>query len=339
MNQSFTDNLEYVGVDKLWITFPIDQDNSDETAAILTSKGFLTSSLGFPLRWAKGTVYVGNAPIHVKVFNNGRSAQLRFNPSRLIDSVGKTLCKPEDCADTIFWLLRYLKYVCIPAWAVDTKTGQLFRKRSEWPKDWEKQITIQRVDIARDFKSNIDAFDVSCLVPIRKKNFPKDYIHRNSGTVETITWGSSTRARMIFYNKSKAHDLEKGWFRFEVQARTNYLKEVGVENLQDITSTKLFKELEERWKQSCFDSVLSLGGGLHEFYAEMVDKFSPEAAINFLGIATAMEKGLDTKLHSRTISKYRKMGSALGFNLGADLGTLGLFKVRLDLSSGQIVAT
>jgi hypothetical protein len=215
----FTDNLEYVGIDKLWVTFPICPDTSDETAHLLTTSGFVTSNRNYPLTWAKGTIHLGNSPIHVKIFNNAHHVQLRFNPARLMDAEGTTLCNPEDCVSALFWLIRELKFAFIPLWAYETKTAELFEHRKDWPVGWESNVLVQRVDVARDFQSEDDSFDVRNLASIRKKNFPRDFIYRESGKLQTITWGSSTRARMSFYNKSDAHNLETGWYRFEVQAQ------------------------------------------------------------------------------------------------------------------------
>jgi hypothetical protein len=334
----FTESLEYVGIDKLWVTFQINPDFSDETANLLTSMGFITSNRNYPLTWAKGTVHIGNSPVHVKIFNSGHQVQLRFNPARLMDGQGKTLCNPKICPATLFWLIRELKFAFIPLWTFNTKTAEHFDDLKDWPDDWPSNVLVQRVDIARDFYSEEESFDIQNLLPIRKKNFTRDFVYRKSGKCQTITWGSSTRARMSFYNKSDAHNLVNGWYRFEVQARTTYLRTIGIQTLADVSEESMYKELLYRWNQSCFDSVLSLGGGLEDFYKEMVEKFSPESAINFLGLATALERGIEPKVHPRTISKYQKMGNSLGFNLGADLSSLGTNKARLDIASGKLLA-
>jgi hypothetical protein len=341
--QPFTANCEYVGIDKIRLIYPAFQEYSDGYHALFTKHMVIKTRSGGVMLHDKGKFQTDtDAPVYVELREHGTKVLVEFNPSRMLDPGGDTLCAANLVEACVIYVMKELSYAVMPAWGVDSATGEfIFEDHTRWPKGWQKEVLLTRLDLARDIYSTFKSFGVASLTHIRKKRHRKDVLYRNGEVVQTMTWGSKTTVRCNFYNKSKVHhgDEKGGWFRFEEQARTQGLKKHGLRTLDGVTEANVHRLLWERWELSQLSSEVSISEGSLDFIKELHCHTTPKKVQTFLGIALSMAKGFPTYMNDRTISDYRKMGAKCGFNLGDDLETLGSKTVRIDFANGLVVET
>jgi hypothetical protein len=177
------------------------------------------------------------------------------------------------------------------------------------------------------------------LIHVQKKNYPDDNLYRNNGKINTLNYGNSKRIRTNFYNKSDApnHDVPEGWNRFEIQMGRQFLIENGVSTLSDITHEKVESLLWARWEDGRLGTPYSVESALAEFFNEVATQESGSTAITLLGLATALEHGLDVPMNARTITHYKKIGRKYGFNLGETIASMGTSLVAVDFASGRVI--
>ena len=150
-------------------------------------------------------------------------------------------------------------------------------------------------------------------------------------------WGKALRAS--FYNKSLAHhkNADGGWHRFELQLKTAELKKRSMRTLEEISESKIYGLLWERWNLSNLSNDLTIASGLDGFKKLLLARTTAIRAETFMGIAASMALGLPMEMNSRTISEYRKLGEELGFALGNPFESFGTRTVRIDFAQGIVV--
>ena len=74
-----------------------------------------------------------------------------------------------------------------------------------------------------------------------------------------------------------------------------------------------------------------------DFFKEVATRESGSIAITLLGLATALEHGLDLPMHPRTVSQYKNIGRKYGFNLGESIASMGTTLVAVDFASGTVI--
>jgi len=339
----FTANCEYVGVDKIRLIYPALQEYSDGYHALFTKHMVVKTRSGGVMLHDKGKLLADSKdPIYVELREHGTKVLIDFNPARLLDPGGDTLCPPELVEACVIWVMQELAYAVMPIWGVDQNTGEfIFEDQSVWPTGWQKRVLLTRLDLARDIYSPFNSFGVHSLTAIRKKRHRKDILYRNGEKVQTMTWGSKATIRCNFYNKSKVHhgDENGGWFRFEEQVHTQALIPNGLRTLDGVTDKNVHRLLWERWNLAQLSSEISLSEGAMNFSADLLKHTTAIKAQTFLGLAYSMANGLPVHLNDRTVSDYRKIGIKCGFNLGDKLENLGSVKAVIDFSKGIVVET
>lgn len=339
-NRVFTDHTEYVGVDTMLIRMPLDENCNDGSSPILKKKGIMRTAVGYPLEWAKGSFSPDDKQtIHFTISNGGRLLEITLHPSKIMDNQNSTLCNGDLVHGTVAWTIKQLFSLCRPPWTINYSTGEELNEPRDWPSDWTDHVTISRLDLARDIYDDKYGFYPGMLQHVEKKNYPNDYLYRNSGKVNTLNYGSGARIRTNFYNKSAApnHNIPDGWSRFEIQVRRPFLAEVGINTLSDISHAKVEAILWDRWEDGRLGTPISVESALSEFFENIASKESPSTAITMLGLATAMEHGLDVPLNARTISHYKKTARTYGFNLGQPISTMGTKLIAADFASGRVI--
>ncbi len=338
----FLGHTEYAGVDKIRIQYPLDVEYSDGSSDLFTKHGVhKTLSRGGELQYARGSIPGPRGDnLYFEVRNNASTAVIEFNPSRTLDPNGSTLCQPNKVEDLVVGIIQFLAdHTVMPLWGFDRKTGEFVHNQPHlWPSNWRQGITVHRLDAARDIYSPFAGFCVQSLVPIKKPHFTVDTLVRNGGEVQTISWGKKNNVRHNFYNRSLCHQKDKrgGWFRFEIQTGTHYLKANGISTLEDITDEKVFGLLWHRWEVSNLDIPISLPVGTANLVEELQKHLSGIQIQTFLGLAVSSSSGLPIDMNPRTIKFYRDIGNKCGFLLGQSLDTYGLLKVYINFSRGEV---
>lgn len=338
----FLGHTEYAGVDKIRIQYPLDVAYSDGSSDLFTKHGVhKTLSKGGELQYAKGSIPGPRGDnLYFEVRHNASVAVIEFNPSRSVDPDGSTICQPNMVENLVIGIIQFLaNHTVFPLWGFDKETGEFIHDQPElWPRNWREAVTVHRLDVARDFYSPFTGFSVQSLVPIKKPHFTVDTLVRNGGEVQTISWGKKNNVRHSIYNRSLCHDKDKngGWFRFEIQAATHYLKNNGIASLEDITDEKVFALLRNRWEVSNLDIPISLPVGTSNLVEELKKHLSGIQIQTFMGIAVSSSLGLPIDMHPKTLKMYRDAGKNCGFHLGQPLDSYGLEKVYINFDEGVV---
>jgi hypothetical protein len=336
----FTGNLEYVGIDKIRLIYPVHQEYSDGSYDLFTKhKVKKTRGSGVLLDFIGTAAADPKAPIYVELRNHGTEALVEFNPSRQMDLEGNTLCHPDAVAATAIWVMQELAYVVMPRFAVEPQTQEiLIDDYKTWLPGWMSECRLTRLDMARDFYSPLDSFNVSALLNVKKSRYRDDIVYRNDMKVNTITWGSKNTTRCSIYNKSLKHKTTTpdGWYRFEAQAHTPDLKKFGLRTLDGICEARVNKLLWYRWNQSNMGLPISIKGGSSDIHAQLSKVLAPREIQMFLGVAYSLAHNLPVGISDKCVGKYRAAGRRVGFNLGDDMANMGQMNVYIDFADGLV---
>ena len=337
----FTANAEYVGIDKIRLIYPVHQGYSDGSYDLFTKHRVTKTKGNGRLLDSLGTAAADpRASIYVELRNHGTEALIEFNPARQMDVAGDTLCHPDVVAATVIWVMQELSYVVMPRFAVNFQTQEiLIDDWKKWEPGWMSLCRLTRLDLARDVYSPFPGFSIDSILNVSKTRYKNDYIYRNSGVNESITWGSKSGVRCTVYNKSLKHhkDAKGGWFRFEAQAHTEVLKRYGLRTLDGVCEARTNQLLWDKWNQSNMGNPVSTSDGAYDITEKLKGALADREVATFLGVAYAMYKGLPPVVSDKSLNKYRKIGMEMGFVLGNNLDTLGHRNVRIDFASGLIV--
>jgi hypothetical protein len=337
---AFTALTEYVGVDTLIVHMLLDVDSNDGASPLLQKKGVRRTREDMPLEWARGHFEPDDKQtIHYELSNAGRDLRLTLHPSKIMDNKHSTLCHGDLVHGTVAWTIQQLYPLCRPIWTLNKETGELLDDPRSWPSTWTDQVDVSILHCARDIYDDKYGFSPGQLIHVQKKNYPDDNLYRNNGKINTLNYGNSKRIRTNFYNKSDApnHDVPEGWNRFEIQMGRQFLIENGVSTLSDITHEKVESLLWARWEDGRLGTPYSVESALAEFFKEVATQESGSTAITLLGLATALEHGLDVPMNARTITHYKKIGRKYGFNLGETIASMGTSLVAVDFASGRVI--
>lgn len=335
---TITDLHEYVGIDKIVIYYPLDSGWNDGSSPYLKKHRLIQLPNGGTSLSGQGLfpTDIGGG-VHLTISNFGQSARVDFNPSRWADKAGYTLCHTSKIKESIIWAMEQLIDTCRPIWSIDPNSG-LTMESSLWPKDWESRIKFSEVHITRDFYVPDEAFSVSSLLSVEKKQYPKDFLYRDRGKIQTITWGARSRARMTFYNKSDKHKLDPGWFRFEVQAHPSVLKQFRLSHLSDWDDEKPLSILQDKWEQSRFGETFLIGSGISDLVSKLKKDVAPQKVASIIGNAYLQSKGLDSGMSLRYLKEGKEYLKSIGFKHGMNLESLGDQAVFLSIESGRLTS-
>lgn len=342
MKPMFTDNTEFIGIDKILISIPLLSTYSDGSAEILTSHGVKTYSNGTNENYAKGNINLDKRTnIYIKMERGGDLVSLDFNPSRILDVIKgqptSTLCPVELLPGVIHWVIEYLRDVFRPIWLLDSSTGELM---DAYPEGWEKAVSVRKLALTRDFFVSHPAFRLEALEGIVKPHYPSDKVYRNKKGHNTLEWGKRPQVIKI-YNKHKApkHNVAKGWWRFEIELRTAALRKNGLSSLDRVQADTAHRFLKKRWHDCHLDSSFNLESDLVSFVEKLRLKHSPRKIVTAIGLAFLASRGIESGLHPRLVAEYSRDFAEVGFNLGDGIEAMAGEEFFLDIRSGTLKST
>ena len=327
----------HIGIDKLHIRIPLYPDSTDGSSSIWSVKKHANTGNGHEIQKFEGNIYLApRTCIHINVYNHGKEAVIEFNPSRVMDSAGSSLCALKYLKGTVLGVLQKLENIITPEWALDSQTGEIL---DSWPNDWYSKVIPSRIDFAADIKVGSNTFNVSRIRQAVSNKHRMLTSRENRGICNSLEWGKRPWLRETFYNKGNHpdHVNSAGVFRFEVQAYREYVKKHGLRNLENLTEEKILTILEERWIKSGLNLAFSLDPNLETFHKKLRKEVSPTKAQTFLGAALLASRQIPLEVNPRTIKDYQKLGQTLGYSFGSDISAMGSQLCRLDLKMGKMV--
>lgn len=182
-------------------------------------------------------VKVGGATVHLTVSRSegGYSARVEFNPSRVIDPNGISLCPVELLTDVILQVLD----AC--------------RRHIEVASDAVDRARVTRLDAALDFPEvTSPAAWLLALTGVRVTYATvREVLYNRRGDAETYHVGSPKPGRVVLYDKHVTDPdiAPSGYLRWEVQARRGWLNQyAGITTVADITAESVERLTLNRWE-------------------------------------------------------------------------------------------
>jgi hypothetical protein len=337
----FSANTEYVGIDTLIFEYEIASPGISTDSPLFEWNQMKVFRDSFGRYWTKGDIYFPNGAFaYIHVTGGGRTMRLTIHPSKLLhEHSDSKLCDPDLVSASVYWTIRALYSICHPSWAINPTTGEYMDDWKDWPHDWTSLVKLCRIDFARDIYCGGLDIGIETFENIEKKYGRSDSIYRNKMKKNTLSWGDSSRLRTSLYSKSDSpnHEVEPGWLRFECQAKSSYLREIGISSLADVNSVLIHSLLWERWKLSRLDTPFSMESERAALLDNMIRQESASTTVSFFGVACLASWGLPVPIAKRTLGAYRKLGRKYGFNIGDPLENMGseLYFINFGMGSVQ----
>jgi len=326
----------HIGIDKLHIHIPLYSDNTDGSSGIWKKKKYSYTSSGQEIQKFEGVLEPDpRIIIHISIFNYGSIAEIQFNPSRVFDSEGSSLCPLKSLEASVRWVLTKLEDIITPDWCIDRQTGEILET---WPSDWYSRVKAKRIDLAADIATS-EAFKVATVRQQVSNKHRCIGTFENRGTCNTLAWGKQPWIRETFYSKGNCpeHKQSKDVYRFEVQMHREFIKQKGWQNLEIVTAAHIMNFMQERWDKSGLGIAFSLKSSFTALHSQLLSQMNPSKAMNFLGAALVASHGLSLGINERTVKDYIKLGQALGFSFGSDIFKTSSELTYLDLKKGKML--
>lgn len=326
----------HIGIDKLHIHIPLHSDSTDGSSRIWKKKKYSYTTNGHQIQKFEGLLEVTpRTVIHISIFNYGTVAEIQFNPSRVIDSEGSSLCPLKSLEASVRWVLKQVEDIITPDWCIDKQSGEILEI---WPSDWYSRVKAKRIDLAADIATS-EAFKVATVRQQVSNNHRCIGTFENRGTCNTLVWGKQPWIRETFYSKGNCpeHKQSKDIYRFEIQMHREFIKQKGWQNLEMVTAAQIMNFMEERWDKSGLGIAFSLNSSFTSLYSQLLSQMNPSKAMNFLGAALVASHGLSLGINEKTVKDYRKLGQTLGFSLGSDIFMTSTELAYLDLKKGKLL--
>jgi hypothetical protein len=315
---------ELVGCDKLSISFPVDNFDSDLTSwstRMVVASGSVNQS---ETRSAKVSLVPGQwAHVGLRYIpgNNRWFAKVEFNPARVIDPDGVTLCPLGDVYD----LTADVVGEVVREGLVEPAVGSLGEMR------------VKRVDLARDFVVDRPGWFVDALRTVPRPWVRRTSVYSGANGAQTLMAGSNAGSCRLYDKHEQTGGVAPpGTLRWEVEAKAWAERFGGVETMADMQDLDRVADLAwNRWEWS---------GMGHKVMAkdEMIrlvesSGLSPAKQRSFVGWLVMQSVGTPQRLSNDTASEFRRIARDLGIALGVDDPAVPAFSARLDMESGTAV--
>ena len=189
-------------------------------------------------RWARhrtATVEVGGATAHLRVYrvDGIDKARIEVNPSRVLDPDGIGLCPAEALPEVLRLVVA------------------AFSRFVEITPDRLACARVTRLDVAVHFPGVLspDEWITGLTRPSVTYARQRTVHFSRSGQPQTYRLGSKSTGHVIVYDKHDTHPAlaPEGYLRFEVQARTPWLKTANITTLAVITPSSIHRLAQERF--------------------------------------------------------------------------------------------
>lgn len=325
---------EGMGIDKIRISFPID-DFEDDDYIWTRNRWKQSGSYDWGDTRHTPIALTPRACLYLSVYRNPHTRQLgaslEFNPSRMIDPNGYGLCDLTDLTYTIGF-----------AWDIASELVTPTCRFGE--------AKLRRLDVARDGSCSNPAMYVDGLSRVHAPYATKRHIEVNPGSCKpgTLGVGGSTTGHIRFYDKymSKPSKAAPGDFRFEVQANEGWLENPGnMQTVADLSPDSAKALLVNRWNWAGMSTpIMTKDQWIHvvlaaEIFKASGDPMTEAQKLRFIGYYSALFAGGNVKEPASALkADYRRAIRQLGIFSSSEEGAPKLTAVRhLDFVSGTEV--
>jgi hypothetical protein len=265
---------------------------------------------------------------------------MEFNPSRFMDPDGTALV-PVEAVSRICELLveeYFADGEALPAFAVTTEGEESLEY---WEEDWQSQIRIVRLDVARDFLITDPLFSIDHFKNSKARHARGVSVIYNDGVAETWDSPNSKKSGHVkFYNKTRQaikkgvkQPPSDGTFRFEYLLRNKHLQRAHIHTLADLTPEKFEYALRLGW------DIAGLGKPLTHPMGWLIKLnnsiLSPEQKTQVIGYLHANELGVDLGMRNTDIKNVKSLARSAGLSFRTSLEKQGGVTMELNLVSGS----
>jgi hypothetical protein len=308
------------GVDRLCLGFPLDPNS------VALSLEYWKSTRGGRRAVLHPLPSSDRCAVTVTLWEHPNwKARMDFNPSRVYDPEGTSLCPPGLLRYLVERLVRRMAVWFWPDGAtIDEVTGEL-----RVPPAVLDQMKLSRVDLARDYATEDAAKWVSKAEHCRPA-YGKQWTHGGRGPGRTAYLG----AKRDFFRVYDKHIQSKrlapaGQVRAELELKGGWRGDVTT--LGKLTPLWMAWRFAERWVWSGLGDPIAAG---HPLEALLALDLSAARKAPVMGSFWAEECGRDIGLPKHTMNEHRRHWARAGAVPGLRVAASS---VRLDLETGREV--
>lgn len=296
----------------------LDSDDRVETAVHL---GFLHKDFG---------------DVRIELYPSDSRCRLHFNAARMVTPKSASLLPPAALKRIVEGILDEIRD---SVWAefdrVDDGSGTVTRDA-----DWQSQVHITRIDLARNFKVAKPELVKIGLRNTKSRNSKSTHEYTSNGTW-TFENRTKTSGTDRFYDKSAdlhAYGIDEALkqkdttFRFEAELKKDRLKTFRLQTLDRITDENVWSAIVRRWDATGWGIALPSGGGLHSCIASL----SHSMRDNLIGFLFRRAEGLDADMPAQYRRERDKRARDLGLTPGLPVELLGPANQFLDVYAGRV---
>lgn len=226
-----------LGIDKLALSIPIRSIIQNRQLWDQVSRS-----------WAKAHDYLGmhiSLNVTARQVGPGLRCTVEFNPSRLVDQFGWSLCSTEEVFSTVARVMYQLQ------------------GRVDFVGDVNEAL-VTRLDVARDFTVADPQFFITGLRPLHRAlgANPSLWFDAVSGAASSLRIGTSRSANprrpnhVTLYDKGLKHAEAHGVLRWELEARDWAERYGAIKTLADLTPERVELLAVDRWAWSRIGEVV-----------------------------------------------------------------------------------
>lgn len=334
--RSSTSSMERrdVGVDWLNLGFDLNLDQSDLESDYWSPtkrRSERIPGVAYPRLYAQ--VPFGKTYAQIELDLIRFRCFLRFNPSSALFGKAFDLVDAEESKLVVTKLLDALQPDIFGVFDQVLDTGEVVRAP-----EWQSQVTLTRVDAARNLYID-EPEQFKRLTPLsRGKHNPTNHQYEKNGSTWGLVQQTKQEGQERLYDKSlelvqqvreeEIFEVERNWFRFETQLQRDRLKKFGFETLAGLTQERLWEALEQRFLATGWGVPIRRQGSV----TESLRGTPPNELLTMLGFMSMKRLGIANMIPPRRRKVYERMirESGLTSDDPVDLGPVrGFVDVRL----------
>ena len=247
--------------------------------------------------------------------------RVEFNPSRVVDPDGVSLCPVALAGDTFVSAVNAARALVEPSNVDDLDS-----------------YSLTRVDVAKDFDCGSSPSPlIRGLAPIPRKFSRKNLVHADPSRngAQTLLVGSFKSGSVRLYDKSAETQgvVPEGVVRWECEARRDWIRRYGdMKSVGDLVSRGVEVLGSNRFDWSCMGVEITSRSDMLAVLD--MSGLSAQQGCAFVGWLWAMQVGSPIVLSKNTVTKYRKIQRDL--NIGS-ISDWPVVSMRLDWDSGEVI--
>lgn len=261
---------------------------------------------------------------------------LSFNAARAVFAHKDELLPPDAMRPLVQGIVSQLLHAVWPTFVAVTADGEMV-----WSPDWAAQVSVKRLDIARNFEVD-DAGPLRVVLPLQKGRYQRQVVTHDSGNgCWTIESPTNQVGKDKFYTKSALLALDpeesermrarsKELLRFETQLMRGRLATYGLTTLDRVTEESTWAALEARWDATGWGTPLPETGDL----LKAVEPLKPKDRALLIGYLHLAAAGAPSHLSEAQERRIRNLAKQCGVTVGVPVELVGEPISYLDLPTG-----